>query len=406
MYQRQGKSAFKKDLKNIKALCKLLGNPEKRLNCVHIAGTNGKGTTAHFIASILMECGFKVGLYTSPHYKDFRERIKINGRPIDKSYVVSFTKRIQPHLKNIQASFFEITVAMAFDAFRNQKVDFAIIETGLGGRLDSTNVINPLVSVITNISFDHMHMLGNTLPKIAKEKAGIIKKEKPVVIGEYQKTIYDVFKSKAAEKKSKIKRADKLIKKDNTSFWYNEMIRLPLKDILPGPYQKKNVRTALATIKILEQQKHLPAINKSNVQNGIKNVVKNAAYQGRWQIISRHPDLILDSAHNEAGLTEVLNQIKQLNYTKLHFVLGFVKDKKVDDALRLFPKNAQYYFVEAKIPRALSKNDLLAFAERQDLQGKTYSSVKKGLSAAKMTAESTDGIFVLGSIFVVAEVIH
>ncbi len=403
MYQRQGAPAFKKNLKNIRALVKILGNPEKSLSCIHIAGTNGKGTTAHIMASILQEKGLCVGVYTSPHYLDFRERIKINGQYISKNDVVKFVQGILPYLNDIKASFFEITVAMAFDYFARQNVDIAVIETGLGGRLDSTNIIDPLLSIITNISLDHQSMLGDTIPKIAYEKAGIIKKNKPVLIGESQKLSLPVFKKKASQVNAKVFYAQKMIRLKEKEIYYSDQINLPESLIPPGPFQTNNTMTALAGIKLLEKQNKIRPTSKTEIKNGLRNLNSNTKYQGRWQVLSKKPLIVVDSAHNEGGLQKIFSEISQLEIKKLHIILGFVNDKSLDNILGYFPVEAKYYFVQANIPRALPKEKLKEKAQQFQLDGKTYRSVKRALAAAKRSAKTKDAVFVLGSIFVAAE---
>jgi dihydrofolate synthase/folylpolyglutamate synthase len=394
MYQRVGAQAFKKDLNNIKALCKHLDNPHKKFKSIHIAGTNGKGSTTHFTASILKEAGYKVGIYTSPHYKDFRERIKIGNEFITKKEVVSFVKDNLDIIKEIQPSFFEITVAMAFDHFAKNEVDVAVIEVGLGGRLDSTNVLKPLLSVITNISLDHQSMLGNTLKKIAREKAGIIKKNIPVIIGEKQKEVAQVFTDIAKRKSSKITFAKNLIKKEA----YNKLLKKH-----PAPFQDRNINTALNIVSNLK--KSFPKIKEKHIIEGISKVDKNVFYIGRWQTLSKQPLIIADSAHNEAGLQLNLTHLKSLKKKKIHFVLGFVNDKSLDSILSSFPQEATYYFAKANIPRGLAAVKLKEIATKQGLNGKAYSSVKRALASAKRKCKAGEMIYIGGSIFVVAELI-
>lgn len=416
MFQRVGPKAFKKDLKNIKKLVAELDNPQTKFPTIHLAGTNGKGSTAHMIASILQASGLKVGLYTSPHYRDFRERIKINGKYIPQKSVIKFVQEIQPQIKTIKPSFFEITVAMAFDYFANQKVDIAVIETGLGGRLDSTNVVKPLLSVITNISFDHTNFLGNTLKKIAKEKAGIIKKDKPVVIGEYQKDPASVFKTIAKKRNARITFANKkwklkLVKETPTRTDF--AIESAPKDGIPskkislnasGPFQKNNLITTLETIRILNEIENYNITN-TDIQKGLKNLIKLTNFKGRWHVDSTQPLCIMDSAHNEGGLKINMKRLKEIPHQNLHFVLGIVNDKDPGKILSLLPKNAIYYFAKADIPRGLEADKLESAALDFKLNGKAYSSVKNALAAAKRKAEKKDLIYVGGSIFVIAEVI-
>ncbi len=408
MYQRIGKTAFKKDLTNIKKLCLALGNPHKRIKTVHIAGTNGKGTVSHIMAYGLQQSGYKVGLYSSPHYKDFRERVKINGQLVSKKYVVDFVKRIDPIIHNVQPSFFEITVAMAFDYFAQKEVDIAIIEVGLGGRLDSTNILTPQLSVITNISFDHMSMLGNTLPEIAKEKAGIIKQGIPVLIGETQEDVKEVFTKKAKSLKAPISFADQLWnfdEKGESKFLMQRgskkinVTRFPLK----GDFQHKNLRTAVASLTLLADSYD---INWISIEENFDRLSQETHYLGRWQYIGNKPDVLVDSAHNEAGLSYLNKYFKnQSTYSNIHCVIGFANDKDLSSILKSFPKNATYYFVKANVPRGLDANILRDNGSSFGLNGKAYSSVRRGLAAARKKANSSDLIFVGGSIFVVAEVL-
>ncbi len=350
-----------------------------------------------------MSIGLKVGLYTSPHYVDFRERIKVNGAYISKKKVVNFTGRIKKSLSKVPASFFELTVAMAFEHFHEEDVDVAVIETGLGGRLDSTNVITPWLSIITNISFDHMHMLGNTLEAIAGEKAGIIKKDTPVVIGEYQKEVFTIFESKAKSENSKLFRADKLSKKLED--------KIELKDkrfISPLPemiYLQKNLRTSLAAIQVLESKSLIPVVPQKALAKAVKNMPSEVKYMGRWQTLQNQPKVILDSAHNEAGLNTVFEALRNYQYDQLHIVMGFVSDKDLS-VLKQFPKKAKYYFCQANIPRALHRVELKKTASSYGLQGNDYSSVRRAFSFAKRAAGRKDMVLVLGSIFVVAEVLE
>lgn len=391
MYQRKGKTAFKKDLTNSIAFAEALNHPEKKFKSIHIAGTNGKGSTAHMLASILQEGGYKVGLYTSPHLKDFTERIKINGKPIRKNCVINFIKRNRAFLENQQLSFFEMTVGLAFEHFAKKKVDFAIIETGLGGRLDSTNIIKPLVSVITNIAIDHTQFLGNTLPKIAKEKAGIIKEKTPVVIGEKQEEVLSVFTDVAKKKNAAI-------------FFASDLVTKEYKTDLKGSYQKKNIKSAVQTIKVLQQQ-GLIQINDAIIENGLQKVVRNTNLLGRWHILGNNPKIICDTAHNTAGLKYIIHQLADEKFTKLHIVFGVVNDKDLDSILPLLPNNARYYFCKPNIPRGMDPILLKNKAASYNLSGNIYQSVSKALLQAKKRAKQTDLIFVGGSTFVVAEVI-
>ncbi len=390
MYQNQGKTAFKKDLSNSINLSRHLGFPEKEFKTVHVAGTNGKGSTSHMIASVLQQAGYKVGLYTSPHLKDFRERIKINGLPISENEVVDFIEGNTSFFDENKLSFFEMTVGLAFQSFARHKVDVAIIEVGLGGRLDSTNIISPLVSVITNIGFDHTQMLGDTLPKIAFEKAGIVKKETPVVVGEYQEEIHSVFYKKAIENRSSLFLAEQNIEDDFDSD-------------LKGYYQSKNIKTAVQTIKVLQELSF--SISESQIRNGLLNVVKNTGLLGRWQVINEKPLTICDTAHNKEGLNYVLEQLLDLEYDNLHIVLGVVNDKDLGGILPLFPQKAIYYFCKPNIPRGLDAEILKDKSEKFDLNGTVYLSVNKALEEAQKNATDKDVIYIGGSTFVVAEIV-
>ncbi len=387
MYQKQGKTAFKKDLTNILALSDKLNFPEKKIKTIHVGGTNGKGSTSHMLASILQEAGYKVGLYTSPHLKNFTERIKINGEEIPKENVTTFINKNKGFLEKQQLSFFEMTVGLAFEYFSTEKVDIAIIEVGLGGRLDSTNIITPEVSVITNIGLDHTQFLGETLPEIAFEKAGIIKKGVPVVIGEEQEEVKQVFVNKALGENALIEFASA----------FEEIFKT---DLL-GDYQKKNVKTAVRAIKKLEGFK----VTEENIQKGLLNVVKNTSLKGRWQILQDSPRVICDTAHNKEGLSIVLNQLKNERFVNLHIVLGVVSDKKLDEVLPLFPVNAKYYFCKPNIPRGLSEAILQEKAKEFKLMGKTFISVESAFDKAISVANQDDIIYVGGSTFVVAEII-
>lgn len=388
MYQRLGKVAFKKDLTNILALSKHLHFPEKNFNSVHVAGTNGKGSTSHMIASVLQEAGYKVGLYTSPHLKDFRERIRINGKPISKKEVIQFIDNNKLFLEKQKVSFFEMTVGMALDFFANQNVDFAVIEVGLGGRLDSTNIVTPQVSVITNIGLDHTQFLGEILEEIAYEKAGIIKFEVPVVIGEKNNKTTPVFVEIANKKKADIYFAEELIL-DN------------YKTDLVGDYQKMNIKTAVQTLRILQQNEF--HITEENIVKGLEHVVKNTDLKGRWQILQFNPKVICDTAHNKEGLSIVMDQLQKENYKNLHIILGVVNDKDLNTVLPLFPKNAIYYFCKPNIPRGFDENELMREAKKYNLIGSSYSSVIKAYNTALINAKNKDLVFVGGSTFVVAE---
>ena len=387
MYQREGATAFKKDLTNILAFSKELNFPERKFKSVHVGGTNGKGSTSHMIASILQDAGFKVGLYTSPHLKNFTERIRINGEEIPKSKVASFIEQHKGFLQKQQLSFFEMTVGMAFDFFAQENVDIAIIEVGLGGRLDSTNIITPEVSVITNIGLDHTQFLGETLPEIAFEKAGIIKNGVPVIIGEAQKEVKTVFLEKA-----KAMGAEIIFASQDTNTYNTDLL---------GAYQKKNTRTAVAAIRHLIEFK----VSQNNIQNGLLHVVKNTHLKGRWQLLQETPSVICDTAHNKEGLSLVLDQLQEEHYKELHIVLGVVSDKNLEDILPLFPKNARYYFCKPNVPRGMSEAILYNKSIKFNLVGKKFTSVTKAYKEALLNANQEDIIYVGGSTFVVAEII-
>jgi dihydrofolate synthase/folylpolyglutamate synthase len=388
MYQNKGKSAFNAKLDGILSFVDHLNNPHKKFKTIHIAGTNGKGSSSHMLASILQEAGYNVGLYTSPHLKDFRERIRINGKKISKNDVVRFIEENKPFLQVNGLSFFEMTVGMAFSYFASTQVDIAVIEVGLGGRLDSTNIITPEVSLITNIGFDHTDMLGDTLAKIAMEKAGIIKESTPVVISEFNEETAPIFRKKAKELKAPILFAE-------------DRIFPEYKIGLLGFYQKKNIKGVLAVLEQLEEFN----ISQNQITQGLEKVVENTGLMGRWQQIGGNPTIICDTAHNKEGLSIVLDQIKEQSYTKLHVVLGFVKDKDVSSIVTLFPKNAVYYFCKPNIARGLNEMELCQIFIQQGFKGNSYSSVSKALNVAKKHAGINDFIYVGGSNFVVAEVL-
>ena len=389
MFQTQGKTALNNKLDNILTFTSVLGNPQTKFKSLHIAGTNGKGSSSSMLASILQEAGYKVGLYTSPHLKDFRERIKINGKEIPEDYVVSFIAKNRPFLEEYHLSFFEMTVGMAFSYFENEKVDIAVIEVGLGGRFDSTNIITPEVSLITNISKDHTDILGDTLPKIAFEKAGIIKRNVPVVISEYQEETAPVFTAKAKEM--------------NAPIIFANHIETSLTTDLQGAYQEKNIKGVIAVTELLIHQGW--DITPENIAQGLLHVVHNTNLKGRWQTLGSYPTIVCDTGHNVGGLTYVMEQLKKQTYTHLHIVVGFVKEKDVNSVLELFPKEATYYFCSPAIARGLNVDTLKEIATTKGLQGERYSSVAEALNAAKAQALPTDFIFVGGSTFVVAEVL-
>lgn len=390
MYQKQGKTAYKKNLSNTLKLSENLGYPERNFKSIHVAGTNGKGSTSHMLASILQEAGYKVGLYTSPHLKDFRERIKINGKEVSKQFVIGFIKRNKAFFESNQLSFFEMTVGMAFEYFSKQKVDIAVVEVGLGGRLDSTNIITPEVSVITNIGLDHTMFLGNTLAAIAKEKGGIIKPNIPVIIGESQPETEKVFIDLANQNNSKIIFADKKITKTYKS------------DLL-GNYQSKNIKTVLQTINELKQK--TCSISNNSIEKGLLNVISNTGLLGRWQILGENPKVVCDTGHNREGLKYVMNQIVKEKFKSLHIVLGVVNDKDLSSIIDLFPKNATYYFCKPDLPRGLDANELKRIFNKNGYTGSVYKSVIEAYTEALNNASLNDFIFIGGSTFVVAEII-
>ena len=390
MYQRIGAAAYKVDVSNTLKLMAHLKEPQSSFKSVHVAGTNGKGSTSHMLASVLQDAGYKVGLYTSPHLEDFRERIKLNGKMMPEQKVVDFVENHRSFFEENQLSFFEMTVGLAFDYFKNEKVDIAIIEVGLGGRLDSTNVINPEVSVITNIGLDHTQFLGTTLAEIASEKAGIIKSKIPVVIGEAKPETTAVFIDKARKEKSPI--------------MFVEEEELPeFKTDLLGNYQIKNYKTAYATLGVLKQKGW--GISNKNIENGFLNVVKNTGLQGRWQLLNKSPKVICDTAHNIEGLSLVLNQLKKEDFDQMHIVLGVVADKNLDAILPLFPKNAIYYFCKPAVIRGLAEAKLQQKARAYELIGASYVSVSEAYKSAMTAAKAKDLIFIGGSTFVVAEIL-
>ena len=385
MYQRTGVAAYKKDIGNIIKACDFLNNPQEKFKSIHIAGTNGKGSTAHLLSSVLQEAGYKTGLYTSPHLVDFRERIKINGKKISEEHVIDFVNSNKENFETINMSFFEYTVAMAFYEFEKEKVDIAIIETGLGGRLDSTNIVNPLLSIITNIGYDHMNLLGDSLEEIAFEKAGIIKENTPVLIGKKQQEIDHVFKKQANKK--------------NASLTYAKRFDNQFSEEIPD-YQKENINTVISAIDVLNWN-----INNEEINSGIKNVKINTGLRGRWEVLSTKPKIVCDTGHNIDGINQVINHLEKIKYGKLHFVFGTVNDKKLDNILNILPKDGIYYFCKAKIDRALDAEKLKSLCESKNIFGESYSSVTSALNAAKKNSENEDLILIGGSTFVVAEVL-
>ncbi|MEA3318174.1 MAG: folylpolyglutamate synthase/dihydrofolate synthase family protein [Bacteroidota bacterium] len=414
MYQREGKAAYKANLDNTIALDNYFESPHKNFKCIHVAGTNGKGSVTHILASVLQEAGYKVGLYTSPHLKDFRERIKINGEMIPKKGVIDFVKNNSKIFEKIHSSFFEMTVAMAFDYFNREEIDIAVVEVGLGGRLDSTNIINPVLSLITNIGIDHTAFLGDTIKKIAFEKAGIIKNNIPVIIGQTQESIEDVFKNIAYEKNADVFFADKKYHIDYSfttidnfqsfNIYSNDNLVLEnLKLDLLGWYQQKNIITVLCAIDILIEKKY--HISKKNIYDGVSKTKENTKLLGRWHILQYNPMVVCDTGHNTDGIKAIMKQIRETPYEKLHIILGLVNDKNIDDILELLPKNAFYYFTKAKIPRALDQEILAKKGKKIGLKGKSFKNVDEAKKNAKKIAGSNDLVFIGGSTFVVAEAI-
>lgn len=411
MYQRIGAAAYKADLSNTIKIAEILGKPHLKLKTIHVAGTNGKGSSSHMLAAILQQCGYKTGLYTSPHLIDFRERIKINGKMIPKNHVIDFVIKHKDSFNEIEPSFFEWTFGLALDYFLKEEIDVAIIEVGLGGRLDSTNIITPNTSLITNISKDHMNLLGDTLEKISIEKAGIIKPRVPVVISQYQSESAPIFNAMAKEMKAPIEFADKnykiishkfvngLMNVDILNKKNNELGNYNLD--LTGLYQLKNLLGVLNVLEFIEKVGFI--IEPENVKKALKNVCGLTGLNGRWQKLSDKPLIIADTGHNEEGIRQVLESIKDMTYTDLHFVFGAVNDKDVTHILELLPKDAHYYFVKANIPRALDESQLLKESAKYKLKGHAYPDVAAGIKAAKKAAKKTDLIFIGGSTFVVGD---
>ncbi|SEM63882.1 dihydrofolate synthase / folylpolyglutamate synthase [bacterium A37T11] len=414
MFTRDGVSAFKKDLDNTLALCEALGNPQHQFKSVHIAGTNGKGSTSHMLAAIFQAAGYKTGLYTSPHLLDFRERIRINGQMIAETAILDFVNAQQELLEQVDPSFFEATVALTFRYFADEKVDIAIIETGLGGRLDSTNVITPELSVITNIGYDHMYLLGNTLPEIAYEKAGIIKPGVPVVVSERQTETATVFLKKAASAGSMIRFASdewvteviaehpayKVISAKSTKTNVEDKFQLDLR----GSYQLKNVRGVLSAVGVLNLLGY--KLKNEHVHTGLANVQALTGLMGRWQTLANHPAIICDTGHNEDGWKEVLQNIRTTPHDRLHMVIGVMRDKDLEKMLPILPNNAAYYFSSPDMPRALPANELASAANEKGKGGLAYSSIENAILAARQQATANDLIFIGGSTFVVAEALQ
>jgi dihydrofolate synthase/folylpolyglutamate synthase len=408
MFQRVGAVAYKADLSNTIRLCEALGNPQQHFKSIHVAGTNGKGSTSHMLASILQEAGYKTGLYTSPHLKEFTERIRVNGDEIDQWFVTDFVSRIKPSIEAIKPSFFEITVAMAFDFFARQKVEVAIIEAGLGGRLDSTNVIRPVLSVITNIGWDHMDILGDTLPKIAAEKAGIIKRQVPIVVSERQQEIAQVFIDKASEESAPVSFASDEYKIERNGvdgfdvYHHNKIVIEKISLPLQGNYQQRNLAGVLKSVDILRDLGY--QVTNEHVLNGLRKVIVNTHLKGRWQKLNEKPLMICDTGHNVDGITEVVRQIRSQKSKQLYFVLGMVKDKDITKVLSLLPVEAKYYFCQAKIPRAMDAEQLASKAMEFNLRGRIIKDVNDAIHVARKEATADDMIFIGGSTFVVAEI--
>ena len=412
LFSRIGASAYKADLVNTIKLCEFLGDPQNHFKSIHIAGTNGKGSVSHMLAGILQTAGYKTGLYTSPHLKDFRERIKVNGQFIRKDFVVEFTEKIKPLIPQIEPSFFEITVAMAFDYFKQEAVEVAVIETGLGGRLDSTNVVHPELSIITNIGMDHMNILGDSLALIANEKAGIIKSQVPVVVGEVLPETREVFEGKAKQENATLSIASETHHAMDWK-WINHELVVEVAEShhtdhkkyhldLSGIYQRKNLLTVLEAC--LQLNRKGWNLEDAIVQKALRNVKKLTGLHGRWEIIHQHPSIVLDVAHNEDGIRQLIEQIEVTDYHELHIVFGVVKDKPLDAVLPLLPKTANYYFTQAHIPRALGAQALQSFAAQFDLKGETYPDVNTAINTARTKASKNDLIIVCGSVFLVGEV--
>lgn len=411
MFQRVGAAAIKPDLKNTLILCGALGNPQLKFKSVHVGGTNGKGSTSHMLASIFQSAGYKTGLYTSPHLKSFTERIRINGNEVSKDYVIDFVNRILPMIDIVKPSFFEITVAMAFDYFASEKVDIAVVEVGLGGRLDSTNVITPELSVITNIGWDHMDLLGDSLEKIASEKAGIIKPRIPVVISERQPEVENIFMERASSMDSPLYFASDLLnasmqsENDLVTFDVFEKGTPVLQDLalpLQGVYQQKNVLGVLQAVKVLQTQDW--QISIQHARSGLENVISQTGLKGRWQILNRNPMIVCDTGHNLDGMKEVLRQIKMQSYENLFFVFGMVKGKDISSILELLPNEAYYFFCEAKIPRAVNASSLHQQALEYQLKGEVVPDVNDAIYHARRKAGDHDMIFIGGSTYIVAEI--
>ena len=411
MFSRSGAKAYKADLKNTLALCKYLDNPQNKIKTIHVAGTNGKGSVSHMLAAVFQENGYKTGLYTSPHLKDFRERIKINGKMISESFLIDFVQRMKTISEEIQPSFFELTFVMALEYFATEKVEVAIIETGLGGRLDSTNVITPLLSVITNISYDHKEILGDTLEKIAFEKAGIIKPNIPAVIGETVPETKPVFLNKAKETNSPLFFAEKKYQVISSTYYVNYLDLTILNNEtnernnyhldLNGIYQEKNILSVITSLELLKKEFSL---KEEKIKSALSQVKKLTGLFGRWEVIREKPLVVMDVAHNEDGIKQLIRQIHQMKFNELHIVFGMVKDKEIEKVLEQFPKNARYYFTKAQNPRALPEEELQEKAKEYQLTGDTFPEVNMAVKSALANASEEDLIVVCGSVFVIAEV--
>lgn len=410
LFSRIGEAAYKKDLHNTIALCEKIQNPHQKIKTIHIAGTNGKGSVSHMLAAILQQAGYKTGLYTSPHLYDFRERIKINGEMISENAVINFTQAINPWIEEISPSFFEVTVAMAFDYFYKSEVDIAVIETGLGGRLDSTNVINPVLSIITNIGWDHMNLLGNSLEAISYEKAGIIKENTPVVIGKKQEESWPVFTLIAKQKNATIQLASTNCPVKEYK-WKENLLEVAIEKEnslhsyqldLTGVYQVENISTVCCAVDQL--RKNGFSISEESLIKGLRNVSTITGFQGRWEKIASNPSVILDVAHNVDGIRQVLRQLEMIDYNHLHIVIGMVKDKEIEKVLSLLPKTATYYFTQAQLPRALPAQDLEASAKKTGLTGFVFNAVNSAIEEAQKNARIDDLILVCGSLFIIGEV--
>jgi len=411
MFSRSGAKAYKADLKNTLALCKYLDNPQNKIKTIHVAGTNGKGSVSHMLAAVFQENGYKTGLYTSPHLKDFRERIKINGKMISESFLIDFVQKMKTISEEIQPSFFELTFVMALEYFATEKVEVAIIETGLGGRLDSTNVITPLLSVITNISYDHKEILGDTLEKIAFEKAGIIKPTIPAVIGETVPETKPVFLNKAKETNSPLFFAEKKYRVISSKYYANHLDLTIVNNEtnernnyhldLNGIYQEKNILSVITSLELLKKEFSL---KEEKIKSALSQVKKLTGLCGRWEVIQEKPLVVMDVAHNEDGIKQLIRQIHQMKFNELHIVFGMVKDKEIEKVLEQFPKNARYYFTKAQNPRALPEEELQEKAKEYQLTGDTFPEVNMAVKSALANASEEDLIVVCGSVFVIAEV--